>query len=151
MLAFFLAFLMFYTYISGGGGKLPSGPVPGTRIIPLPPRQGHAHGGNGVAPHEDGHIHTTEKEKEKKMRVETKTWGLNNEDLSFETQLNLLNSLFNKNYTNNDLINRKHISMIVSHIKAKICGYNQQDILKGKFLETEFVSFTDVSTPILFE
>ena len=30
------------------------------------------------------------KEKEKKMRVETKTWGLNNDDLSFETQLHLL-------------------------------------------------------------
>ena len=84
------------------------------------------------------------KEKEKKMRVETKTWGLNNEDLSFETQLGLLNSLFIKNYTNNELINPKHISMIVSHIKAKISGYKQQDILKGKFLETEFVSFTDV-------
>lgn len=84
------------------------------------------------------------KEKEKKMRVETKTWGLNNDDLSFETQLGLLNSLFIKNYTNNELINSKHISMIVSHIKAKISGYKQQDILKGKFLETEFVSFTDV-------
>ena len=30
------------------------------------------------------------KEKEKKMRVETHTWGLNNDDLSFETQLHLL-------------------------------------------------------------
>jgi hypothetical protein len=84
------------------------------------------------------------KEKEKKMRVETKTWGLNNEDLSFETQLGLLNALFNKTHNNNELINPRHIAMIVSHIKAKISGYKQQDILKGKFLDTEFVSFTDV-------
>jgi hypothetical protein len=84
------------------------------------------------------------KEKEKKMRVETKTWGLNNEDLSFETQLGLLNALFNKTHNNNELINPRHIAMIVSHIKAKISGYKQQDILKGKFLDTEFVSFTDI-------
>jgi hypothetical protein len=80
------------------------------------------------------------KEKEKKMRVETKTWGLGNDELSFETQLQLLNTIFNKNDKKRD----KHIAMIVSHIKAKICSYKQQDILKGKLLETEFVSFTDV-------
>jgi hypothetical protein len=84
------------------------------------------------------------KEKEKKMRVETKTWGLNNEDLSFETQLGLLNALFNNTYNNNELINPRHIAMIVSHIKAKISGYKQQDILKGKFLESDFVSFDNV-------
>jgi hypothetical protein len=84
------------------------------------------------------------KEKEKKMRVETKTWGLNNDDLSFETQLGLLNALFNNTHTNNETINPRHIAMIVSHIKAKICGYKQQDILKGKFLEAEFVSFDNV-------
>ena len=74
------------------------------------------------------------------MRVETKTWGLNNDDLSFETQLQLLETIFNKNEKKKD----KHIAMIVSHIKAKICGYKQQDLLKSKFLEAEFVSFNDV-------
>ena len=33
------------------------------------------------------------KEKEKKMRVETNTWGLDNEDLAFETQLELLRQI----------------------------------------------------------
>lgn len=85
-LAFFLAFLMFYTYISGGGGKLPSGPVPGTRIIPLPPRQGHIHGGNGVASHEDGHIHTSaEKEKEKKIIISDSTSSIPSSSGSIET------------------------------------------------------------------
>jgi hypothetical protein len=92
------------------------------------------------------------KEKEKKMRVETKTWGLNNDDLSFETQLQLLETIFNKKKKNenkdknetNEKINDKHIAMITSHIKAKICGYKQQDILKNKFLEEEFVSYNDV-------
>ena len=83
------------------------------------------------------------KEKEKKMRVETKTWGLGNDELSFATQLQLLNTIFNKNIVN-EKITTKHIGMIVSHIKAKICSYKQQDILKGKLLEKEFVSFNDV-------
>ncbi len=85
------------------------------------------------------------KEKEKKMRVETKTWGLNTTDLSFETQIHLLKIIFNKEITND-----KTIAMIVSHIKAKICSYKQQDLLKGKFLEKEFVSFNDV-IDLLFE
>ena len=34
------------------------------------------------------------KEKEKKMRVETKTWGLNTDDLSFDTQLQLLQHIY---------------------------------------------------------
>jgi hypothetical protein len=83
------------------------------------------------------------KEKEKKLRVETKTWGLTNDELSFETQLQLLNTIFNKNIVN-EKITAKHIGMIVSHIKTKICSYKQQDILKGKLLEEEFVSFNDV-------
>lgn len=61
-LAFFLAFFMFYTYVTGGGGKLPSGPVPGTRVIPLAPRQGHSHGGGGGGDHSHGdtHVHTSD-------------------------------------------------------------------------------------------
>ena len=31
-------------------------------------------------------------EKERKMRVETKTWGLNHEELSHQNQLNILKS-----------------------------------------------------------
>jgi hypothetical protein len=83
------------------------------------------------------------KEKEKKMRVETKTWGLSNDELSFNTQLQLLNTIYNKNIVN-EKITAKHIGMIVSHIKVKICSYKQQDILKGKLLEEEFVNFNDV-------
>ena len=63
-LAFSLAFFMFYTYMTGGGGKLPSGPVPGTRVIPLAPRQGHSHGGSGDhSAHGDSHSHSSESEK----------------------------------------------------------------------------------------
>jgi len=93
----------------------------------------------------NGSKQINKKEKEKKMRVETKTWGLNNDDLSFETQLRLLKMIFNNEKTID-----KHIGMIVSHIKAKISSYKQQDILKGKLNDSEFVSFNDV-IDLLFE
>jgi hypothetical protein len=93
------------------------------------------------------------KEKEKKMRVETKTWGLNNDDLSFETQLQLLNCIYTNTTTNtkikqltNTNTNTKHIGIIIAHIRAKISGYKQQDIIKTRFNEQEFVNFNDVVT-----
>jgi len=92
------------------------------------------------------------KEKEKKMRVETSTWGLNNDDLAFETQLELLRqintSLNNDKTKETNKINKtnKETQMLISHIKSKISGYKHQDILKKKLNNQDFVSFTDVIT-----
>lgn len=85
-------------------------------------------------------------EKEKKMRVETKTWKLNEDDLSYEAQLDglqkmLINdSVMNKNEAK---IMDKYISNLTSHIKTKLCSYKQQDILKKKFNMSDFVSFEE--------
>jgi hypothetical protein len=84
------------------------------------------------------------KVKEKKMRVETNTWGLNKDDLSFETQLELLKMIYNLDILEKNDKPDKHLQMIISHIKTKISSYKQQDILKKKLLEKDFVSFTDV-------
>lgn len=78
-------------------------------------------------------------EKERKMRVETKTWGLKKDDLSHETQLNIL--MCNDFILNNN--KDKYISKLTSHIKTKLCSYKQQDILKKKLNENEFVSFEE--------
>jgi hypothetical protein len=78
-------------------------------------------------------------EKEKKMRVETKTWGLSEEELSHQTQFNMLIS---DNFINNENHN-KYISKIISHIKTKLYCYKQQDILKKFLNEVEFVSFEE--------
>ena len=59
--------------------------------------------------------------KEKKMRIETQTWGLNETELSFEMQLNILNEL-----VLNDKINDKYSKLIINHIKTKIQSYKQQ-------------------------
>jgi hypothetical protein len=75
-------------------------------------------------------------EKEKKMRVETKTWGLNEEELLHETQLSILKDIHNEK--------NKYTSLFTSHIKAKICSYKQQDILKKRLNENLLVDFKEV-------
>jgi hypothetical protein len=78
-------------------------------------------------------------EKEKKMRVETKTWGLTNNDLSHEKQLSILKRLLDDKEEKNT-----YTSIFKSHIKNKISSYKQQDILKKKLDETFFVNFEQV-------
>jgi hypothetical protein len=75
---------------------------------------------------------------EKKKKVETNTWNLNEEELSFEMQLEILKSI----HDNNTEINASKLtSFIVSHIKTKMSNYKHQDVLKNIFLEPEFVTF----------
>ena len=78
-------------------------------------------------------------EKEKKMRVETKTWGLNEDDLSHETQLNILKCIQNESLKKN-----KYTSIFTSHIKSKIGSYKQQDILKKKLDDNNLIKFEEV-------
>jgi hypothetical protein len=78
-------------------------------------------------------------EKEKKMRVETKTWCLSEEELSYEVQLSMLKSIYNSTVERNT-----YMSKIISHIKSKICSYRQQDVLKKKLNENVLVDFEEV-------
>lgn len=78
-------------------------------------------------------------EKEKKMRVETKTWGLTNNDLNHETQFSILKTLLEDKEEKN-----KYTTIFKSHIKHKISSYKQQDILKKKLDETSFINFEQV-------
>lgn len=74
------------------------------------------------------------KEKDKKKKVETNTWGLNESELLFQTQLQVLKDIHNSSFN-------KLSFLVVSHIKTKISSYKHQDILKDIFLEPEFVNF----------
>ena len=78
-------------------------------------------------------------QKEKKMRVETKTWGLKEDDLLHETQLSILKSIHNESVEKNT-----YISKMLTHIKCKICSYRQQDILKKRLNEDLLVDFNEV-------
>ena len=83
-------------------------------------------------------VDANKEKKEKKKKVETNTWNLNEEELSFETQLEILKSIHDNN---KDKALNKLTNFIVSHIKTKMSSYKHQDILKNIFLETDFVTF----------
>ena len=76
-------------------------------------------------------------EKEIKLRVETKTWGLKEEELNYDTQIKCLQLI--KNNDSKDT----YTSTLISHIKSKLSSYRQQDILKNILNAHEFVSFEE--------
>lgn len=78
-------------------------------------------------------------QKEKKKRVETNTWGLNETELSHKTQLEFIND---ENILNNSFKN-KYITKLTSHIKNKLLSYKQQDITKKKHNSDNFVSLKE--------
>jgi hypothetical protein len=86
-------------------------------------------------------VDINKEKKEKKKKVETNTWGLNEEELSFDTQLDILKNIFNNNSIVDD---SKLTNFIKSHIKTKISSYKHQDLLKNIFLEIDFVTFNYV-------
>jgi hypothetical protein len=81
-------------------------------------------------------------EKEKKMRVETKTWGLTDGELEHDCQLNALQLYTLEKKDLNEYNN--YVYTCLSHIRCKLSGYKQQDILKKKLDQTRFVSFNEV-------
>ena len=83
-------------------------------------------------------------QKEKKMRIETTTWGLTEEELGKTVQYEILQLINNSIITNTALIKTSYISMIISHIKAKISSYRHQDILKKKLSIETFIDFNEV-------
>jgi hypothetical protein len=85
-------------------------------------------------------VDSNKEKKEKKKKVETNTWGLNEAELSFDTQLEILKNLF-LNISNTNYVNDKLTNFIISHIKTKISSYKHQDLLKNIFLESDFVTF----------
>lgn len=82
-------------------------------------------------------------EKEKKLRVETETWGLCEEDLSHELQVNFLKTIYTELIENKKNKNR-YCSLISGHIKSKISAYKQQDLLKKIYNVDNFVTYMDV-------
>lgn len=82
-------------------------------------------------------IDNNNQKKDRKKKVETNTWNLNEEELSFKIQLELLQNMYNKS----GIVDTNANNFIINHIKTKISSYKQQDILKNIFLEPEFVTF----------
>jgi len=83
-------------------------------------------------------VDSAKDKKEKKKKVETNTWDLNEEELSFEPQLEILKSICDQKPEKS--LN-KLTKIIVNHIKTKLSSYKHQDMLKNIFLEPDFVTF----------
>jgi hypothetical protein len=71
-------------------------------------------------------------------RVETKTWKLESSDLDHESQLNILNKYVSKDGE------PEHTRFFLSHVRAKINNYKQQDIRKKIFDPEQFVKLDRV-------
>lgn len=85
------------------------------------------------------------KKKEKKMRIQTHTWNIDDFELSYETQINILNYIFlhlTEDISNN--ISNKYINIFINNLKNKISGYKQQDILKKKLDLNNFINFENI-------
>jgi hypothetical protein len=78
-------------------------------------------------------------EKERKKKVETKTWGLDEMQLSHEMQLKYLMS---DNFID-DKTKNNYIYELTTHIKNKINNYKHQDIIKNKLNKDKFVSLRE--------
>ena len=85
------------------------------------------------------------KKKEKKMRIQTHTWNIDDFELSYETQINILNYIFlhlTEDISNN--VSNKYINIFINNLKNKISGYKQQDILKKKLDLNNFINFENI-------
>jgi hypothetical protein len=87
------------------------------------------------------------KKKEKKMRVQTHTWDINDCELSHQTQINILNHIHSNLTTNQNIFNdssNKYINIFINNLKNKISSYKQQDILKKKIDSNNFINFENI-------
>ena len=84
--------------------------------------------------------------KQEKMKVETKTWQVNEEELSHEYQLSILDILTDENNKSKSKSksksNCKCNKEYLKHIRNKLSAYKQQDIKKDKYEynEEKFIS-----------
>ena len=78
--------------------------------------------------------------KESKKRVESEKWTFSEEHYKYENQLKMINDILNNNlnYTN-------EVSKIaIQEVNKKMYSYKQQDILKKRFDETNFLTFESI-------
>jgi len=79
-------------------------------------------------------------EKERKTKVDTFKWDLSSNNLEYLEQLQILNELLDENC----IIDTQPKKYFVKNIKGKIQSYRQQDLLKHKFDENNFVSYNTI-------
>jgi len=75
-----------------------------------------------------------------KKRIESENWDFPDEDFQYEKQLCFLNDIIKNDYNHTNTIT----DVITKQIHKKIAGYKQQDIMKKRYSENEFLNFENV-------
>lgn len=83
-----------------------------------------------------------QREKKQKMRIETETWNINDDELSHSIQHEILNNIYSNSIIKNNE-NKKYISTFISNLKNKLSSYKQQDLLKQKYNSENFISYEE--------
>jgi hypothetical protein len=88
--------------------------------------------------------------KEPKKKKETNTWGLTIDELAYNNQKQIIDTIYekiidtevkiSKNTFKSGTLN-KDMQEIISHIRNKISNYKQQDLRKNKYEELYFINF----------
>ncbi len=77
----------------------------------------------------------------KKKRVETTTWKITDDHLSFSSQIEILNNIKNHFTEKKEL--SEEIKLAISHIERKINSYKHQDIDKKMLDINNFIKFDE--------
>jgi hypothetical protein len=75
-----------------------------------------------------------------KKRVETENWNFSNEYYLYDNQIKTIKDIKSNNYDDSDNI----FKITLQQINKKIYGYKQQDILKKKFNEDNFITIQSI-------
>ena len=79
-------------------------------------------------------------DKEVKKRVVSEKWCFSEEWYSYESQINILNSIVKNNFQHNDEVTK----IAIQEISKKISSYKQQDSLKKHYNAEKFITIESV-------
>ncbi len=75
-----------------------------------------------------------------KKRVQSEKWSFSNENYEYVNQLQMMNNICNNNFVHTDDVAK----IAVQEINKKIYGYKQQDKIKTRYNETNFLTLESV-------
>jgi hypothetical protein len=75
--------------------------------------------------------------KEPKKLIESNNWTFSSEHFEYENQVKIINNIFDNKFNYNDDVSK----IVFQHIHKKISGYKQQDSLKKRFDNDNFLDF----------
>lgn len=82
---------------------------------------------------------------EEKKRIQCENWTFDKENYLYENQLKILNSIKDNNMNSTDNMTK----LVIQQINKKIYGYKQQDLIKKKFNEENFIDINCIINRII--